>query len=108
MNKICKTNPISRKPKMNVTPCPTITNNNEQRTMNYLKRTQTKPILESIIRLLQYPPAGFQPDKFYFCRCALPPAELCQPVQKARRLLSRHAGHSPVPRLLSEPLCLPR
>jgi hypothetical protein len=43
--KLCQTKPISRKPKMNLTPCSTITNNHELRTMNYQKQTQSKPIL---------------------------------------------------------------
>ena len=44
-NKLCETNPISKMPKMIVTPVTSITNNYELRTMNYQKRTQTKPIL---------------------------------------------------------------
>jgi len=44
-DKLCKTNPISEKPKMVVTLVITMTNNNEQRTMNYSKQTQSKPIL---------------------------------------------------------------
>jgi len=46
-NKLCKTNPIFRKPKMVVTAVYTMTNNNEQRTMNCSKQTQTKPIEET-------------------------------------------------------------
>jgi len=47
MNKLCETNPISEKLKMNLTPCSTMTNNKKQRTMNYSKRTQTNPILSA-------------------------------------------------------------
>ena len=43
-NKLCKTNPISETPKMVVTLVITRTNNNEQRTMNYAKQTQSNPI----------------------------------------------------------------
>jgi hypothetical protein len=43
--KLCKTNPIFKMPKMNLTPYFTITNNNELQTMNYSKQTQTNPIL---------------------------------------------------------------
>jgi hypothetical protein len=46
-NKLCKTNPISERPKMVVTAVITMTNNNEQRTMNYLKQTQSNPILSA-------------------------------------------------------------
>jgi hypothetical protein len=44
--KLCKTNPISEKPKMVVTSVITRTYNNEQLTMNYLKQTQSNPISE--------------------------------------------------------------
>jgi hypothetical protein len=47
-NKLCKTKPISEKPKMNLTPCLTMTNNKKQRTTNYSKQSQTKPILPAI------------------------------------------------------------
>jgi hypothetical protein len=36
-------------PEMSLTPYSTITNNNEQRTMNSLKQTQTKPILPALV-----------------------------------------------------------
>jgi hypothetical protein len=44
-NKLCETNPIFRMPKMLVSAVVTITTNKKLRTMNSLKRTQTKPIL---------------------------------------------------------------
>jgi hypothetical protein len=44
MNKLCETNPIFEMPKMIVTAVYAMTNNNEQPTFNYSKRTQTKPI----------------------------------------------------------------
>jgi len=43
MNQLCQTKPIFKMPKTNLTPCPIMANNNELRTMNYQKRTQTKP-----------------------------------------------------------------
>jgi hypothetical protein len=49
-NKLCKTNPISKKLKMVVTLVITRTNNNEQPTMNYSKQTQTKPICSELAR----------------------------------------------------------
>jgi len=48
-NKLCKTNPISEKPKMVVTLVITMTNNNKQRTMNYSKQTQSNPILSAVL-----------------------------------------------------------
>jgi hypothetical protein len=36
-------------PKMNITPYLTITNNYEQRTMNFQKQSQTKPILSAYV-----------------------------------------------------------
>jgi hypothetical protein len=44
-NKLCKTNPISEEPKTIVTTVMTMTNDNKSRTMNYLKQTQSNPIL---------------------------------------------------------------
>jgi hypothetical protein len=46
--KLCQTKPIFKMPKMFVTPVMTITNNNEQPTINCLKQTQTKPILPAM------------------------------------------------------------
>jgi hypothetical protein len=43
-NKLCETKPISDMPKMTLTSCSTMTNNKKQRTINYQKQTQTKPI----------------------------------------------------------------
>jgi hypothetical protein len=47
-NKLCETNPISEESKMIITLVITMTNNNKQRTMNYSKQTQTKPILSAV------------------------------------------------------------
>jgi hypothetical protein len=47
--KLCKTNPIFKTTKMNVTILTAITTNKKQRTMNYLKQTQTKPILSALV-----------------------------------------------------------
>jgi hypothetical protein len=44
-HKLCQTKPNSEMPKMLVTPVPAMTTNNEPPTMNYLKQSQTKPIL---------------------------------------------------------------
>jgi hypothetical protein len=44
MSKLFKTNPISEKPKMIITAVYTMTNNKKQRTTNFEKQTQTKPI----------------------------------------------------------------
>jgi hypothetical protein len=49
MNEIYQTKPIFEKPKINLTPYSTTTNNNEPRTMNYRKQTQTNPILKVTI-----------------------------------------------------------
>ena len=47
--KICETNPIFKTPKMIVTLVTATTTNKKQRTMNYLKRTQTNPILSAYV-----------------------------------------------------------
>jgi len=47
-NKLCETNPISEMPKINLTPCSTMTNNNKQRTTNYSKQSQSNPILSAV------------------------------------------------------------
>jgi hypothetical protein len=43
-----QTKPISEMPKMVVTAVMTMTNNNEQPTMNYSKQTQSNPILSAV------------------------------------------------------------
>jgi len=48
MIKLCKTKPIFRKVKNVVTLVITMTNNNEQRTTNYSKQTQSNPILSAV------------------------------------------------------------
>ncbi len=58
--KLCKTKPISRMPKMVVTAVYTMTNNNEQRTANYSKQTQTNPILPTT-------PFGGQTQSYPLC-----------------------------------------
>jgi hypothetical protein len=52
-NKLCETKPISEMPKILVTTVMTMTNNKKQRTMNYSKQTQTKPILSASGRFIR-------------------------------------------------------
>ena len=47
--KLCKTNPISKMPKMNITSVAATTNNYEPRTTNSKKQTQTKPNLPTCV-----------------------------------------------------------
>jgi hypothetical protein len=47
--RLCKTNPISERPKMVVTLAITMTNNNKQRTMNYSKQTQSNPTCSELV-----------------------------------------------------------
>jgi hypothetical protein len=48
-NQIIQNKPNFSKPKMVVTLVITMTNNNEQRTTNYSKQTQSNPILPAIL-----------------------------------------------------------
>jgi hypothetical protein len=50
IERLCKTNPISEKPKMIIILAITETCNNEQRTANYSKQTQSNPILLHVER----------------------------------------------------------
>jgi hypothetical protein len=58
-------------PKMSLTPYSTMTNNNEQRTMNSSKQSQTKPILSALVADKIALPASAKPKaKTGACRRA--------------------------------------
>ena len=79
-NKLCKTKPISEKPKMNLNPCSTMTNNKKQRTFNYSKQTQSNPTCPERSRRV----CGELASPELAC------GELVEPVEGGRTNFTRH------------------
>ncbi|MCJ7786636.1 hypothetical protein MUP06_00235, partial [Patescibacteria group bacterium] len=48
-NKLCKTNPISKKPEMKLTPCLTMAYENKPPLLTMQKQTQSNPIPEKLL-----------------------------------------------------------